>query len=735
MQKISLLLSLLLLFSISFLPIGDSWTKENTSPGLVIVGRVPGQYLLSSDVEKTKHYLSYIAIKGRIITEIKKVSEQGVEDLQENFPSAKIILAKGKKTFDVLYPGLIDLHNHTKQNNLGIWSEAKGQFDNRFEWRAWGNYKKAVSGNMNPWIGYGRPVTCAAFRWSEMQALVLGTTYLQGPSSCVSNFAIHKVEDKNSYISNRAAVQSPTDIIVPNDMVFVWETLAPIIRKEGKSYEEALTQVLVQGLGDWKGCPGLKDVVTAENINTPEIANKRLGDKGKLKKDCALESEEEEAKAPNKFIRYVYWVHKTIASKKNYFLPENNPSAVITHLGEGRKEDPYNKKELEILELLGLVQPYVHLVHGLGIDYEGMKKMAQNKMGFIWSPFSNFLLYGETLDLGAIKEAEKETGGEILIALGSDWTPTGTKSVLEELIVARNYVRKFGLEQKGYDSEALYKMVTENPARMIRHWEIDEEKGEHGIGRLAVGAMASILALSNHHPNPYENLVWHGEAKDVNLVLVDGKPVYGNQSYLEALGYTEKDYELLPQYLGPQKELALDPSEYVSTPTEEKWTKAQKTAQLQRIADYAYTHFVQSNPLIENHCKFPEQKVFIHQDSLSKDSVMVEFQQKTKLNLDRFQHIQALLAVHILTQSRNRNQIQSGDLDYAVEYFQPLYSCNDRGYGDIDYLDRVQNMIKIEGNDTNEEDLANREALRKKLGLGSVPMSLQEKYPEPHEEH
>ena len=752
MKKTALRLGLALLLLL--LPLSDLsfvyGEKDNTS--LLVVGRVPGEYL--EDAKKEEHHLAYIVMKDRIITDLKKLTEEEAEelkksntkDLEKKFPQARIILAKGSSgKFDVLYPGLIDLHNHTKQNNLGVWKEARGQFYNRFEWRAWGNYTKAVSGNMNPWIGYGKAITCAAFRWSEMQALVLGTTYLQGPSSCVSDFAIHRVEDKSSYISKKKAVQSPTDIIIPADMVFVWETLAPIIRK-GKSYEEALAQVLTTGTGEWSGCPGLKGVVTAENINTKEIAGDILGDKNVLKEKCDIKPELpkkeldkllEEQKVPNKFIRYMYWVHKTIASKKNYLASEN-PSAIITHLGEGRRMDHYNRQEFELLELLGLVQPYVNLVHGVGTGLEEMKKMAQNKMGFIWSPFSNLLLYGETLDLKALKQAEKETGKEILIALGSDWLPTGSKSVLEELIVARNYVEKFKLKELGYDDEALYKMVTENPAKMIRHWEINPEKGEHGIGRLKVAAMASIIVLSNNHENPYTNLVWNTEAKDVNLVLVDGKPIYGNKSYLEQLGIKEDNYETLPNYIGPRKEWAENPSQYVPTPTE-GMEKADKEAQLKALASYVYETLLKGEKEAKayseatDHCNFPEQKAFLHQNSLSKNGVE-DFQEENKINLDRFSHIQALLAIHLLSQSRNANEIKGGDRDYAVKYFPPLYSCNDVGYGEIDHLDRVKDMIKPGGKDSNERDLENREKLREELRLGSFLESLTKKYPEPGHE-
>ena len=39
----------------------------------------------------------------------------------------------------------------------------------------------------------------------------------------------------------------------------------------------------------------------------------------------------------------------------------------------------------------------------------------------VWSPFSNLLLYGRTADIARAKQEG------VLMALGSDWSPTGSK--------------------------------------------------------------------------------------------------------------------------------------------------------------------------------------------------------------------------------------------------------------------------------------------------------------------
>jgi cytosine/adenosine deaminase-related metal-dependent hydrolase len=49
----------------------------------------------------------------------------------------------------------------------------------------------------------------------------------------------------------------------------------------------------------------------------------------------------------------------------------------------------------------------------------------------VWSPLSNYLLYGDTAD---IEDAKSEG---VLIGIGSDWSPSGSKNLLGELKIAK----------------------------------------------------------------------------------------------------------------------------------------------------------------------------------------------------------------------------------------------------------------------------------------------------------
>jgi len=671
-------------------PKKKSVKKAPVPEPVVLFGWIPGRYLSKP---KGTTVFGAIEIENRVIKSIKAVDESKVDAAVKTLGAKKSVVLKD----EVLYPGLINLHNHTKQNNLSVWKDARGQFENRFEWRAWGIYEKTVSGNMNPWIGFGDATECAAFRWSELQAMVWGTTYLQGPSTCVSQFGIQRVEETDAFVTKLTGVQAPTDLIYPNEMSFVWNELGPqIVKLQAKGDKLAYERALADEVN--RLCPGLPDI-KAETVNEAS-GLKILKDQKLLKEKCKGDLD-------SHFIRYVYFIHPTIAGKKKYIQTPGH-SAIIAHLAEGRREDPYNKKEFELVKLLGLDQPNVNFIHGVGIDAKGFARMKEREMGLIWSPFSNLLLYSETLD---IEQAQK---AGVRIALGSDWLPTGSKGVLEEVKLARSYVKKMGLD-KTFTDEALYNMMTENPARMINHWKVGA--GEAGIGQLTEGAMGTVIAVKKNVADPYTNLVAIAEEKDVNLVVIDGQPLYGNQDYLKELG--ENNVETMSEEIVNAK-ATLDKAK-VPPPGEEDDADTMERHLVdlgKRAAAIKWT--------TEDLCAFKPLKGLVQQNSASVETDVADFKKATGngLDLDRFTDIEKLIAINLITQSKNA-ALEEGDAAYAVTEFPPLYSCNDKKH-----QDRFSNFVKDKGDEL-EKNRDEREGLRTKGKLGRVPKTLADLYAKP----
>jgi len=175
----------------------------------------------------------------------------------------------------------------------------------------------------------------------------------------------------------------------------------------------------------------------------------------------------------------------------------------------------------------------------------------------VWSPLSNLLLYGKTTNVyDALAEG-------VLVSLGTDWTPSGSRTLLHELKVAAVALRddrilgasrdevpalaidgKVGrtrqLAEESLD-RTLVDMVTRNPALAVRWYD--------RVGSVEAGKVADLLLVRRpplaeppaRPPNVYSDLI-DATQRDVELVLVGGEPLAGDTGPMTALkpGDTEE---------------------------------------------------------------------------------------------------------------------------------------------------------------------------------------------------
>lgn len=192
---------------------------------------------------------------------------------------------------------------------------------------------------------------------------------------------------------------------------------------------------------------------------------------------------------------------------------------IAVHLAEGQRGDTDSQAEFAELKKLGLLGPRTAVIHGGGLREADFAELAKAGGAFIWSPRSNFELYGETADVPAAVRQK------VTIALAPDWSPTGSMNMLAELAYAKMVSdRDFG---RLFSSKYLFEMATAVPARIAR---IDDK-----VGSLKPGLMADVLLLRGDARNPYDTLV-SAKPEDVTLTLVGGAPVYGARDYLVKLG-------------------------------------------------------------------------------------------------------------------------------------------------------------------------------------------------------
>jgi cytosine/adenosine deaminase-related metal-dependent hydrolase len=191
----------------------------------------------------------------------------------------------------------------------------------------------------------------------------------------------------------------------------------------------------------------------------------------------------------------------------------------LLHLSEGK--DEFARKQFLNLQLRDgrwAITDALAGIHAAGLNAEDLAILKANGGSIVWSPLSNLLLYGDT---ALIKEA-KDQG--ILIGLGSDWSPSGSKNLLGELKVAKVFSDK---NRKIFSDEELVQMATINAARIL--------KWDHLLGSIEPGKRADLIVMHGSRGSGYRRLLRSSEA-DLSLVVINGVPRYGTVPLMETFG-------------------------------------------------------------------------------------------------------------------------------------------------------------------------------------------------------
>jgi hypothetical protein len=215
------------------------------------------------------------------------------------------------------------------------------------------------------------------------------------------------------------------------------------------------------------------------------------------------------------------------------------------------------------------------IIHGNGLepdDFAAMRSAPSIRLDgtgdglgakLVWSPLSNLLLYGQTaLVYHALKAG-------VVVSLGTDWSPSGSRTLLDELKIAditlrdprllggdRDLIPSLSITGKGADAretaeialdKLLVEMVTNNPAKTLRWTE--------EVGSIEPGKFADLVLITKPQhssaaglpDSPYRNLIAATE-EDVRLVLVNGEPLSGDVALMAALKVG--DYEVVTSNSG-----------------------------------------------------------------------------------------------------------------------------------------------------------------------------------------
>lgn len=157
-------------------------------------------------------------------------------------------------------------------------------------------------------------------------------------------------------------------------------------------------------------------------------------------------------------------------------------------------------------------------IHSAALTPEDFEIVAARGGSMVWSPLSNFLLYGGTADI----EAAKASG--ILMGIGCDWAPSGSKNLQGELKVCW-----LTSEERGgvFTTQEIVEMATINPAKIL--------KWHSKIGSIETGKLADLVCVNGQSGDPYMKLIEARETS-ITLVVINGVPRVGQTRIMNGFG-------------------------------------------------------------------------------------------------------------------------------------------------------------------------------------------------------
>ncbi|MCK9330052.1 MAG: amidohydrolase family protein [Candidatus Cloacimonetes bacterium] len=189
----------------------------------------------------------------------------------------------------------------------------------------------------------------------------------------------------------------------------------------------------------------------------------------------------------------------------------------IIHLSEGI--DNVSKSEFNILLEKDLLRMNTLIIHGICLTKDELSKISEVGASVCWCPSSNMYLIGQTLDvLSALEKG-------VNICLGTDSTMTGGIHLFDEFKHAKRACNKI-------TGQVLYQMVTKNAEKALF---LNDQSILHNQNNL--------LILEQMHDDIYENLLYQ-EIDNIDLLIHQSKPIYGNLAYFELFNLNSNDYEI-----------------------------------------------------------------------------------------------------------------------------------------------------------------------------------------------
>ncbi len=197
------------------------------------------------------------------------------------------------------------------------------------------------------------------------------------------------------------------------------------------------------------------------------------------------------------------------------------PVGYLPHVSEGIEPSARNEFVCLTQTNNGILSNRTALVHGIALTARDIALVAQTGTSLVWSPRSNVSLYGDTAAIPLYFRLG------VNIALGTDWTISGSMNILRELQCADSLNRTY------FNSV----LNDEQTWRLVAAGGADATSTAASIGRIAVGKLGDV-AIFKRKPGSFFRSVIDAQPQDVVMTMRGGKVLYGDQSLVSAFDTT-----------------------------------------------------------------------------------------------------------------------------------------------------------------------------------------------------
>jgi 5-methylthioadenosine/S-adenosylhomocysteine deaminase len=201
------------------------------------------------------------------------------------------------------------------------------------------------------------------------------------------------------------------------------------------------------------------------------------------------------------------------AFRKSVTAATNRKAALFYHLCEGI--DDKTRTIYTNMTKQKLLAKSVAAIHCLALNQDDFTSFDGIGCHMVWSPLSNSLLYGQTIDPKLLVKRQ--------FTIGCDWSPSGGKNLLEELKVAWLTIQEAKVK---IPARALVEAVTKNAAAAVG-WQ-------KSLGTLEADKYADVVVIKGKAGDAYEHLILATE-REVRLVLIAGYARYGDEDLMKKI--------------------------------------------------------------------------------------------------------------------------------------------------------------------------------------------------------